>query len=90
MDLLFKRYASPFILLDRLIQTKSLNDYIVELYQIIEDEKLWDYFLHKVYDKSWGDFLDEIKPKPIKKINLGATIMKSKNILKNFTPESEV
>lgn len=89
MDLLFSRYASPFVLLDGLIHNGSFNQYITDMYGIVEEEKLWNYFLHKVYDKSWGEFLDECKPKPQKEIDLGATVIKSKNMLQNFNPQKE-
>ena len=88
MDLLFNRYASPFVLIDGLIRTQSLNDYISELWDIVNEEKIWEYFLHKVFDKSWGEFLDECKPsEPSEPIDLDATISKSRSILNNFTPE---
>ena len=95
MDLLFTRYASPFLLLDQLILTNSLSGYIDELFTIISEEKqeqtMWEFFLHKVYDKSWKDFVDELDMSNEQKtVDLGATLKKSKNMLKNFTPESEV
>ena len=86
MDLLFKRYASPFILLDNLIATNSLTLFIIDMLDIVNEEKLLEYFMHKVFDKSWNDFIDEVKPKETKKIDVGATLIKSKNMLKNFTP----
>ena len=95
MDLLFKRYASPFILLDNLILVSSSSSFIDDLFNIIDKEKeeqiQWEFFLHKVYDKSWKEFIDEVtQPINDEKIDLGATIKKSKNMLKNFTPEREV
>ena len=95
MDLLFSRYASPFALLDNLLLTNSLSDFIDDLFRIINEERKektqWEFFLHKVYDKSWKEFIDEINiSNEQKEIDLGATLKKSKNMLKNFTPESEV
>ena len=95
MDLLLKRYASPFVLLDNLIFTNSTSDFISDLIKTINEEQekkeLWDFFLHKVYDKSWKEFVDEINiSKEQKEVDLGATLTKSKNMLKNFTPEREV
>ena len=86
MDLLFKRYASPFILLDNLIATNSLTLFIIDMLDIVNEEKLLEYFMHKVFDKSWNDFIEEVKPKKTEKIDVGATLIKSKNMLKNFTP----
>ena len=91
MDLLFKRYASPFLLLDTLILTNSLSDYIDDLFTFIVEEKeeqtKWEFFLHKVYNKSWKEFCDEIEiSNETKDVDVGETVLKSKNILTNFTP----
>ena len=95
MDLLFKRYASPFILIDNLILTNSSSSFIDDLIDFINKEKEeqinWEFFLHKVFDKSWKEFCDEVsQPIDDKEIDLGATVKKSKDMLNNFTPESEV
>ena len=87
MDLLFKRYASPFSLLDNYISIGELSNFISDLYEIINEEKLWDIFLHKVYDQSWGEFLESAKPTKTESIDIGQTLMNSKNILDNFTPQ---
>ena len=88
MDLLFTRYASPFVLLDSLILTYSLNNFISDFIDFVNKDKEWEFFLHKIYDKSWSEFSDSIKQSDDHKpIDLGATLIKSKNILNNFTPE---
>lgn len=88
MDLLFKRYASPFILLDNLIITNSLNSFVDDFFGFVNEQTEWEFFLHKVYDKSWSEFSDSIKQSDNQEpIDLGATLIKSKNILNNFTPE---
>ena len=87
MDLLFVRYASPFILLDGLILTNSLNSFIDDFFDFVREDNEWEFFLHKVYDKSWSEFSDDIEQSENQKpIDLGATLMKSKNMLNNFTP----
>ena len=88
MDLLFKRYASPFLLLDSLILTNSLNKFISDFIDFVNKDKEWEFFLHKIYDQTWDEFSDSIKQSNDQTpIDLGATLMKSKNILNNFTPE---
>ena len=92
MDLLFKRYASPFALLDNFISTSSLSVFIDDFFKFIGEEKQeetnWQFFLHKVFDKSWKQFCDEIASvDKAEKIDVGATIEKSYNMLNNFTPE---
>ena len=91
MDLLFTRYASPFVLLDNLIITNSLNNFVNDFFDFVREDNEWEFFLHKVYDKSWSEFSDSIKQSDDHKpIDLGATLLKSKNMLNNFTPEGEV
>ena len=91
MDLLFKRYASPFVLLDSLILTNSLNNFISDFIDFVNKDKEWEFFLHKIYDQTWDEFSDSIKQSENQEpIDLGATLNKSKNILNNFTPEGEV
>ena len=88
MDLLFVRYASPFVLLDGLIMTNSLNSFVDDFFDFVNEERNWEFFLHKVYDQSWSDFVKEIEQSENQKpIDLGATLMKSKTMLNNFTPE---
>ena len=87
MDLLFTRYASPFVLLDGLIMTNSLNSFVDDFFDFVNEERNWEVFLHKVYDQSWSDFVKEIEQSENQKpIDLGATLVKSKNMLSNFTP----
>ena len=88
MDLLFKRYASPVVLLDSLILTNSLNSFIDDFIDLVQEDNEWEFFLHKIYDKSWSEFRSSIKQSDNQEpIDLGATLVKSKNILNNFTPE---
>ena len=92
MDLLFTRYASPFVLLDGLILTNSLNNFVDDFLDLVIEERKerteWEFFLHKVFDKSWDEFSNSIKQSENQEpIDLGATLTKSKNILDNFTPE---
>lgn len=88
MDLLFSKYASPFILLDGLILTSSLTSFIDDFIGFVSDKIQWELFLHKVFDKTWSEFKSEVKPSNTdKEIDLGATIIKSKDMLNNFTPE---
>ena len=91
MDLLFKRYASPFVLLDSLIMTNSLNNFVDDFFDFVREDNEWEFFLHKVYEQSWSEFSDSIRQSDNQEpIDLGATIKKSKNMLNNFTPEGEV
>ena len=91
MDLLFKRYASPFLLIDQLILTNGLDKFIDDLFKFMGREKQeqtkWEFFLHKIYDKSWKEFCNEIEVSNVENnVDIGETLIKSKNILTNFTP----
>ncbi len=96
MDLLHKRYASPFSLLDNLIENSEFNSFIEYVLNKIAEEKndtkLWEFFLHKVYDKSFNEFkttlnnesgtadvMDEAKKDEI--------IARSNAILNGFNPQ---
>ena len=65
MDLLSKRYASPFSLLDNLIQAKQFNEWVEYFLnkqaQEDNDKKMWEFFLHKVFDKSFDEWEKEAK-----------------------------
>ena len=92
MDLLFKRYASPFVLLDEYIASGSLSNFIDDFFKFIDEERQeetkWQFFLHKVFDKSWKDFCDEMKDDDkTEKVDIGATVKKSYDMLNNFTPD---
>ena len=92
MDLLFSRYASPFILIDQLILAQSLSNYIDDLFGFMTEEKQektnWEFFLHKIYNKSWKEFCDEISVENSVENNVSITdtLIKSKEILNNFIP----
>lgn len=65
MDLLSKRYASPFSLLDNLIQAEQFNEWVEYFLnkqaQEDNDKKMWEFFLHKVFDKSFDEWEKEAK-----------------------------
>ena len=91
MDLLFKRYASPFLLIDQLILTNGLDKFIDDLFKFMGEEKQeqikWEFFLHKIYDKSWKEFCNEIEVSNVENdVDIVETLNNSKNILNNFTP----
>ena len=64
MDLLSQRYASPFLILDEFIHLEQFHDFVNEIFKTINEEKKeqvrWEFYLHKVYDKTYDEFLNEI------------------------------
>lgn len=64
IDLLFKRYASPMQLLDSMILTHRLSEFVdkvIELYnEERKEEMLWELWLFRVHDKSYADFVASV------------------------------
>lgn len=99
MDLLFKRYASPFSLLDGYIQTCRFSEFIDELISIVnketEEKELWDFYLHRWYiEKSFPEFVEDIKNKQ-KHMNMTTSdkeeiLNLSMDILRQADPGMEV
>ena len=93
MDLLFKRYADPFTLVDGYIQTSRFCDFIrAFVEQKVEDDR-WEFFLHRVWDKSYDDFCKELQSsqglQTMSDDDIETTVRKSMNILGNFIPTQE-
>lgn len=96
MDLLFKRYASPFLLLDELIKTGRFSEFISEFVTILNEEAekeaeetLWEYYLHRILNKSFADFKREMqRPRQFEEsVDFGTTLQASYDILQDFEPE---
>jgi len=95
MDLLFKRYASPFLLLDEMICSCRFLNFLYEFMEIHNEEKeeqtLWEFYIHRVFDKPYKTFLEEIEGnrearEKLKNFDSGATVSDSRNMLENFAP----
>jgi hypothetical protein len=95
MDLLFKRYASPFLFMDGMIQTGRFFEFVIDFTKTInremEEKYDWEYFLHKVFDMTYQEFKEEIKintqNQQMSERDIETAIGHSMNILKNFNPE---
>lgn len=88
MDLVFHRYASPFLLLDQVIDVGNLSEFVTMLWNVTEEEQQWQYFLAKVFDKSFEDFKESVKPQqPISKKELETTVKESLELMNSFIPE---
>ena len=93
MDLLFKRYASPFCYLDVLLEYGEFGRGVINIWETAQDDKSWDYYLsnNPMNNKSFEDWKKENitqarNQKPMSKTQVDATVEKSQNILKNFNP----
>lgn len=95
MDLLARRYASPFPLLDNFIQIQQLHEFTLTILDTIAEEKVqdarWEYYLHKVFDISFEEYVRrcENKAQDKKEMSLeqiGEVVSESRNILKGYIP----
>lgn len=94
MDLLFKRYASPFLLLDEIILTDKLTEFVSHIVDETNNEQEWEFFLHKVFDKSFREFKKSLRtterPREMSKSDIETTIKDSLDITQNFIPDEGV
>lgn len=51
-------------LLQQMLQAGQLGEFIDELFQIrneeLQEKAMWEYYLHRVYDKSFEEFVRQI------------------------------
>ena len=89
MDSLAKRYASPFIVLDEMIRQGRLLEFVLELWKIEDEEKVWDVWIHRVYDKGYEEFKETLKARTrgVSESELEATVTNSKQLLDGFNPQ---
>ena len=93
MDLLFKRYADPFSLMDGYIRTSRLCEFIYAFIEQKTEDDRWEYFLHKVWDKTYPEFCEALQTSQdlqrMSDDDIETTVKKSMDILGNFNPEQE-
>lgn len=91
MDLLFKRYASPFFLIDQMIIAESLTDFIIKINDSVEEERLWDLWLHKVSNgKSFSQWKESIQQQTlvVSKSDIETTVNDSFYMIQEFIPST--
>ena len=95
MDLLSQRYASPFLILDEFIRLQQLHEFVVKTMKTIADEKVrearWQYYLHRVYDMSFEEYVrrceePERKKQGMSHEEIGKVINDSKRMVEGFIP----
>ena len=96
MDLLFKRYASPFLFINGMLQTGRFTEFVESLVNTVNEEKeekhLWEFYLSRpMIEGSYQEFKEEIKNNnsnaSLSANDIETTVKDSMNILKNFNPE---
>ena len=93
--MLFQRYASPMVILDRMIQTGRFLEFVCEFIRLrneeLEDQTKWEFYLHKVFDMTYQDYLaqtggtaetgDDMTPDALQ-----STVKESMGIINSFCP----
>lgn len=93
--MLFRRYADPMAMLTGMLRRGRLTDFIqqcIRMYNEETEEKLlWEVWLHRCFDKGFGEFLEEYRTSaPIDAPDITAEdIRHSRNLLDGFTPPGE-
>lgn len=95
MDMLFQRYANPMLLIDKMLMTGRFREFVDEFINIrneeTEEKTLWEFWLHKVIDKTYNEFLNSLKAEdddaPTEE-DLIATVTGSVGILHGFNLSS--
>lgn len=93
MDLLFTRYASPFSLLDQMLDNGSFSEYIDYMFDAYTEEKDWEFYINKDIDMSFTDFRDSLKVQAVQRqtpeADLETAVIESRDLLSSFTPHKE-
>ena len=85
-------------MLDNLIDTEQFNEWVEHFLNSAAKEKddvmLWEFFLHKVQDKSFVEFKNELsvttRSGAMDEAKKEEIIKSSSDILNNFNPEPKV
>ena len=91
--MIFKRYSSPFSLLDPLIENNQLSDFITTIHNKYVEDLEYELWLHKVYDKSFEEFKKDMSISKdaqsgyMEDEDIKTTVKKSYDILSNFRPQ---
>ena len=98
MDLLHQRYASPFSFMGNMMRVGRFSEFVDSVIQTINKEteekgeqRMWELYLHRIFDKSYSEFLESQKVEQDNKnmtaSEIETTIEMSNSILANFNPE---
>lgn len=87
MDLLFKRYASPFLLIEQMIAINIFSDFVTKLINLNDEDILWEFFLHKYMgEQSYSEWKESLESKEVSAEEAEKIISNSFDILNSFEP----
>ena len=75
------------MLLNQELENGELATFVTEVMKIKQEENLWEFYLHRVLDKSFEDFLADNQVEEVPEANLEATVKHSFKMLNNFQPK---
>lgn len=89
--MLFTRYANPMQLLNQMILTDQLSEWVSGFMEGIDEEKTWEYYMSTLYFNKADSFEDfkariheQAGPSEPIESNIEATVKKSQEIMKGF------
>ena len=92
MDLLFSKYASPFLFVEQVMSLNRLSEFVNEIMNLDNENKIWQLYLSCLSNPysevgSFNEFKKKIT-QPVKNndIDLEATVKNSFDVLKDFEP----
>jgi hypothetical protein len=89
MDLLFKRYASPFLLIEQMIAINNFSDFVTKLLNLNDEDILWEFFLHKYMgEQSYSEWKESLESREVSAEEAEEIISNSFDILNSFEPTS--
>lgn len=91
--MIFKRYSDPFSFMDSMLDYGSFSNSISRLYELNNDDILWEFFLHKVSDKTYEEFRNSntnnhlsLNKVIMTRTEFDTTVAMSKSILDSIDP----
>ena len=95
MDRLYQKYADPFSFINGMIRAGRFHEFVWEFWKTtheqLNEEKSWEFYLHKVYEGTFEDFMNaqktEAEHRNLSERTIETTVTESMNILRNFNPE---
>lgn len=90
MDLLFKRYASPYLLVDELLKVGQFADFTKEIDVLYDDDKMWSYWMHNVRGQTFAEWKQSLSGQAtVTTDNFETTINDSFDIIQGFIPDEK-
>lgn len=92
MDLLFSKYASPFLFVEQVMSLNRLSEFVDEIMNLDNENKMWQLYLSCLSNPysevgSFNEFKEKIiRPVKNNDIDLEATVKNSFDVLKDFKP----